>query len=84
MNAGSTVQSGHTVVTTATNGDLTYLIVVMGGQTIDGTIYSYVTASKLIDWAFASFNYIEVLSPNELRESVAKRANQVLTVYSKD
>lgn len=66
MNAGSTVQSGHTVVTTATNGDLTYLIVVMGGQTIDGTIYSYVTASKLIDWAFASFNYIEVLSPNQI------------------
>lgn len=66
MNAGSTVQSGHTVITTATNGDLTYLIVVMGGQTVDGTIYSYVTASKLIDWAFASFNYIEVLSPNQI------------------
>ena len=66
MNAGSTPQGGHCVVTTASNGDLSYLVVVMGGQTVDGTIYSYTTASQLIDWAFASFNYIEVLSPNQI------------------
>ncbi len=66
MNAGSTPQGGHSVVTTATNGDLSYLIVVMGGETVEGTIYSYTTASKLIDWAFESFNYIEVLSQNKI------------------
>lgn len=66
MNAGSTPQGGHSVVTTATNGELSYIIVVMGGQTVEGTIYSYTTASQLIDWAFASFNYIEVLSPNQI------------------
>ncbi len=66
MNAGSTPQGGHSVVTTATNGELSYLIVVMGGETVEGTIYSYTTASKLIDWAFESFNYIEVLSPNKI------------------
>lgn len=66
MNAGSTPQGGHSVVTTATNGELSYLVVVMGGQTVEGTIYSYTTASQLIDWAFASFNYIEVLSPNQI------------------
>ena len=66
MNAGSTPQGGHSVVTTATNGELSYIIVVMGGQTVEGTIYSYTTASQLIDWAFESFNYIEVLSPNQI------------------
>ncbi len=66
MNAGSTPQGGHSVVTTATNGDLSYLVVVMGGETVEGTIYSYTTASKLIDWAFESFNYIEVLSPKQI------------------
>lgn len=66
MNAGSTPQGGHSVVTTATNGELSYIVVVMGGQTVEGTIYSYTTASQLIDWAFASFNYIEVLSPNQI------------------
>lgn len=66
MNAGSTPQGGHSVVTTATNGELSYIIIVMGGQTVEGTIYSYTTASQLIDWAFASFNYIEVLSPNQI------------------
>lgn len=66
MNAGSTPQGGHSVVTTATNGELSYIIVVMGGQTVEGTIYSYTIASQLIDWAFASFNYIEVLSPNQI------------------
>lgn len=66
MNAGSTVQGGHCVVTTATNGDLSYLVVVMGGQTVDDTIYSYTAASALIDWAFEAYNYIEVLSPNQI------------------
>ena len=64
MNAGSTPQGGHSVVTTATNGELSYIVV--GGQTVEGTIYSYTTASQLIDWAFESFNYIEVLSPNQI------------------
>ncbi len=66
MNAGSTPQGGHSVVTTSTNGDLSYLVIVMGGQTVNETIYSYAAASQLIDWAFASFNYIEVLSPNQI------------------
>ncbi len=66
MNAGSTPQGGHCVVTTATNGELSYLVVVMGGQTVDNVICSYTTASALIDWAFESFNYIEVLSPNQI------------------
>lgn len=64
MNAGSTPQGGHCVVTTANNGELSYLIVVMGGKTVDDTIYSYTNASMLIDWAFEAYNYIEVLSPN--------------------
>lgn len=66
MNAGSTPQSGHCVVTTTTNGELSYLVVVMGGKEIEGTQYSYITASRLMDWAYAAYAYIEVLSPNRI------------------
>ena len=41
------------------------------------------SSDAFISWILGYGEKIEVLSPNELRESVAKRANQVLTVYSK-
>ena len=66
LNAGSTQQGGHSVVTTSSNGDLTYLIVVMGGKTVDSTTYSYVNASSLIDWAFDAYTYTDILSPDKI------------------
>lgn len=65
MNAGSTYEGGYCVVTTATNGDLTYLAVVMDADSIDGTIYSYTNAKSLLEWAFDSFVYLDVLSPEQ-------------------
>ncbi|MBE6587746.1 MAG: D-alanyl-D-alanine carboxypeptidase [Ruminococcaceae bacterium] len=66
MNAGSTYEGGYSVVTTATNGDLTYLCVVLGAEKVENTIYSYVNAANLLDWAFESFLYLDVLSPEQI------------------
>ena len=66
MNAGSTQQGGHSVVTTASNGDLSYLVIAMGGKTVDGEIRSYKTATELIDWAYEAYTYTDVLSPDKI------------------
>lgn len=66
MNAGSTPQGGHCVVTAATDGELTYIAVVMGAETINGQIYSYINITNLLKWAFDSFTYTQVLSPEQI------------------
>ncbi len=66
MNAGSTTQGGHSVVTTSSYNDLSYLVIAMGGETADGVIRSYVTASELIDWAYEAYTYTDVLSPDKI------------------
>ena len=66
MNAGSTPEGGHCVVTASTNGELTYIAVAMGGETVDGKIYSYIDVTRMIDWAFASYGYVNVLSPDQV------------------
>ena len=66
MNAGSTPQGGHCVVTAATDGELTYIAVVMCAETINGQIYSYINITNLLKWAFDSFTYTQVLSPEQI------------------
>ncbi len=66
MNAGSTQQGGHSVVTTSSYNDLSYLVIAMGGETVDGVIRSYVTATELIDWAYEAYTYTDVLSPDKI------------------
>lgn len=67
MNAGSTNQGGYCIAAVAEDpaAGLTYLVVVMGADGEDGTIYSYINAIELFDWAFASYGYMEVLSANK-------------------
>jgi len=66
MNAGSTPQGGHCVVTAATDGELTYIAVVMGADTINGQVFSYINITNLLKWAFDSFTYTQVLSPEQI------------------
>ncbi len=66
MNAGSTFEAGYCVVTTASDGDLTYLAVVMDAdKDQNGNICSYTNAKTMLDWAFDSFLYLDVLSPEQ-------------------
>ena len=66
LNAGSTEQGGHCVITVAKKDDLSYLIIAMGAESTDDTVYSYVNVQKLIDWAFESFAMTPVLEENKV------------------
>ena len=66
INAGSTSEGGYCVVTTATDGKLTYLAVVLGAKSVEGKIYSYVDATNMLEWGFAAFTYKDVLSPDQV------------------
>lgn len=65
MNAGSTSQGGYSLVSTADDGDLTYLVIVMGASADDEKTYSYENGIKLFDWAFDSYAYRTVLSEKQ-------------------
>ena len=60
INAGSTQQGGHCVITVAKKDSLSYLIIVMGAESTD-KIYSYTNVNALADWAFSSFAMVDVL-----------------------
>ena len=64
MNAGSTTRDGNCVVTFARQNNQTYVCVVMGGKEVDGIEFGYRVANRVIDWAFNSYSYIQILAPN--------------------
>jgi len=66
LNAGSTKQGGYCIAAVAEDPatGLTYLVVVMGAEGEDATVYSYINAVELFEWAFAAYGYTEVLSDN--------------------
>ncbi|MBO7273813.1 MAG: D-alanyl-D-alanine carboxypeptidase [Clostridia bacterium] len=64
MNAGSTTRDGNCVVTIAEQNNQTYLCVVMGGKEMDGIEYGYRIVNRVVDWVFASYNYMQILVPN--------------------
>ncbi len=66
LNAGSTEQGGHCVITVAKKDDLSYLVIAMGGESTDEAIYSYVNVQRLIDWAFESYAMTEVLKEDKV------------------
>lgn len=68
MNAGSTTQGGYCIAAAAEDLErgLTYLAVVLGGESIDDELYNYVNARNMFDWAFEAYDYAEVLSVNQV------------------
>ncbi len=62
LNSGYTAQAGYCLVSVAARDGLTYLCIVMNAEDDDADIYSYANARTLLDWAFESFAYREVLS----------------------
>ncbi len=68
LSAGATTDGGYCVVTTATRDGLSYVAVVMGADASDdGTqIYSYETATTLLDYAFASYENITLVEEGEV------------------
>ncbi len=66
LNSGSTTQGGYCLATCAEKDGQTYICVVLGAKEIDGNICSYTIANSLIDWAFSSYGYVEVISDDML------------------
>lgn len=66
INAGSTKQGGHCVITVASDENLSYLIIAMGGESTEETIYSYTAVHTLMDWAFSSFSMVDVLFEKQM------------------
>ena len=65
MNAGYTKQAGYCLVSVARRDDLSYLCVIMNAESTDEDIFSYANAEVLLDYAFDSYAYIEVLSQKQ-------------------
>ncbi len=66
MNAGSTQEGGHVVVTATTRNGMTNIFVLMGGQYDDDNIYSYIAANELIEWSYDKFGYVKIVDTSEM------------------
>ncbi len=63
MSAGSTSADGNCVVTVAKHKDETYICVVLGAEETDTELYGYRIVNRLISWVYATYSYVEIISP---------------------
>lgn len=66
LSSGYTKQGGYCLATTASYAGATYLCVVMGAESDENNIYSYLQATKMFRYAFSNYGYREVLAEGEL------------------
>lgn len=64
MSAGWTSQAGSCVVTVATHENETYLSIVLDGENTAEQNYGYIVTNRIIDWVYATYSYMEVISPD--------------------
>ena len=67
LKTGYTDKSGYCIVTTAKKGDIEHLEVVMGSDSIDDR---YSDCIKLFDYGFENYSYQNLVSSNELIDTV--------------
>ena len=88
MNAGSTPTAGQSLVASATDGDETYIVICMGGETNDSNeITTYTNAINLFEWAFDSYGSVEILSASKMVCEIPVELSQTVdhaTLVSKD
>ena len=82
IKTGSTDEAGHCLVSSAADGDLSFVSVALGGPRVtleDGEIrtYSFFDTRELFMWAFDSFSYQTVLEGAELVKEVSVALSQV-------
>lgn len=87
LNAGYTKQSGYCLVSVAQREELTYLCVIMNAKETEEEIFSYAYTKALLDFAFSSYGYVEVLSQKqricELPVSLSSTVDYVTLVPAK-
>ena len=75
MNAGSTLEAGYSLCTVAEQKGLSYLAIIMGGnsETIDDiiTINTFQDAKYLFNWIFDSYQFQKVLDKKDIIEEVS-------------
>ncbi|MEG2770585.1 MAG: hypothetical protein RR902_07170, partial [Oscillospiraceae bacterium] len=80
MKTGSTEQAGRNFISTATDGETTYLLVVMGAPwepAADGYSEAFHVAEALYDWAFDGFSVAPVMD-------ITRPIEQVNLAYSSE
>lgn len=80
MNAGSTSQGGYCAVAAARDpgNTVTYISVVMNAEKDDDTMYNYKGTADLLDWAFSSFGFREVISKKRIICEIPVRLSSAL------
>lgn len=82
IKTGSTDEAGHCLVSSATDGSLSFVSVALGGPRVtleDGEIrtYSFFDTREIFMWAFDNFSYQTVLEGSELVKEVSVALSQV-------
>ena len=82
IKTGSTDEAGHCLVSSATEGSLSFISVVLGGPRVtleDGEIrtYSFFDTRALFMWAFDNFSYQTVLESTELIKEISVALSRV-------
>ena len=82
VKTGSTSDAGHCLVSTAAEGSLSFISVVLGAESVTlpsgGTqVQSFSETSRLFDWGFENFSYQTVLEETELVKEVSVALSKV-------
>ena len=81
IKTGSTSDAGHCLVSSATEGDLSFISVVMGAEVVEQNgrdlVQSFSETSRLFDWAFDNFSYQTVLESAESIKEVSVALSKI-------
>lgn len=61
MNSGSTSEAGYCCVSSATDGGLSYIAIVMGAKEEDGINYAFENCGKLLKFGINNYGYVELI-----------------------
>lgn len=79
MSAGQTTLGGACVVTLADNGKEQYVSVVLGGTVTESENHAYLLTNRIIGWVYASYTYMEVISPDTELCSIPVTVSDVIS-----
>lgn len=83
MSAGSTSRGGDCIVASATNGKESYICILLncGESNVNDqkNNYSYIVANRLINWAYDTYVYLDVISPETVICTIPVTVSDVIT-----
>ena len=94
MNVGSTASGGDCVVASATNGQESYLCIVLGCEESETVVHNqaYILSNNLINWVYRTYVYLDIITPDtvvctspvsvsDMTSQVEVKSNQTLSYY---